>query len=133
MYATGCYAVKFMFFFAAYTASVSHALLWHHHQIWFGLKSIFSRKLRLEQQNDVHNRLMRQYPEAPQWWYAALFVISFVLAAVALAKWLPEAPIWVWTGIFASDNSFLSLPQDLVLYSSFHSALLMQSPVFRSL
>jgi hypothetical protein len=119
-----------MFFFAAYTASVSHAILWHHHQIWFGLKSIFSRKLRLEQQNDVHNRLMRQYPEAPQWWYAAVFVISFILAAVALAKWLPEAPIWVWTSTFASDYSFLSLPQDLVPSSSSLSALLMRSLVF---
>jgi hypothetical protein len=76
---------------------MTHAILFHHHQIWSGLKSVFSRKQRLEQQHDLHNRLMRQYTEAPQWWYALLFVISFVLAAVALAKWLPEAPIWVST------------------------------------
>ena len=89
-----------------------HAILYHHYQIWAGLKSIFSSKNRLEQQNDVHNRLMRQYSEVPQWWYLVVFVASFILAAAALAKWLPEAPIWVCTILFLSDFSSLFLLQD---------------------
>jgi hypothetical protein len=81
---------------------MTHAILFHHHQIWSGLKSVFSRRYRLQQQADLHNRMMREYPEAPQWWYALLFVISFALAAGALSKWLPEAPIWVQSKDFQS-------------------------------
>jgi len=95
IYGTVSYTVKFTFFFAAYTASVTHAILFHYHHMWMGLKCLFSTKYRLKQQNDVHNRLMRRYPEAPLWWYATVFVIAFVLGVGALAKFLPEAPIWV--------------------------------------
>jgi hypothetical protein len=95
LYATASYSVKFAFFFATYTASVSHVLLFNHKQVWSGIKSAFSRKTRLRQQNDVHNRLMASYPEVPQWWFMIIFAISFAMGAGALAKWLPEAPIWV--------------------------------------
>ena len=32
--------------------------------------------------NDIHAKLMSQYKEAPEWWYAILFVIAFTLAAI---------------------------------------------------
>jgi hypothetical protein len=70
--------------------------LYYPRQIWNGLKSAFSAEHRRRYHNDVHNRLMAVYPEVPQWWYAGIWVISFVLAAVALAKFLPEAPVWVY-------------------------------------
>jgi hypothetical protein len=95
LYATGAYAVKFGFFFATYSASLTHSILFHHHQIWSGLKSSFNTKYRQKHQKDIHNRLMQAYPEVPIWWYAVVWAISFALAAGALAKWLPEAPIWV--------------------------------------
>jgi len=38
---------------------------------------------------------MLAYPEVPWWWYALVWVSSFAMAAGALAKFLPEAPVWV--------------------------------------
>jgi hypothetical protein len=95
LYASAAYSAKFTLFFAAYTASVVHAGLFHHRQIWSGIKSLFNRRHRQEHQNDIHNRLMQVYDEAPHWWYAIVFAAAFIMAAAALAKWLPEAPLWV--------------------------------------
>jgi len=95
LYVGATYSMKFVSYFATYTASVSHVILFNHRQVWAGIKSAVSRKCRLHQQNDIHNRLMRMYPEVPAWWYLAVFAVSFAMAAGALAKWLPEAPLWV--------------------------------------
>jgi len=102
LYATAAYSAKFTFFFAAYTASVVHAGLFHYRQIWSGIKSMFNKEHRRQHQNDIHNRLMQAYDEAPHWWYAIVYVSAFVLAAIGLAKWLPEAPIWV-LNVFTLD------------------------------
>ena len=72
-----------------------HVLLFYPHHIWNGLKSAFSLKHRRHYQNDIHNRLMATYAEVPQWWYGIIWVASFAMAAGALAKFLPEAPVWV--------------------------------------
>lgn len=112
IYATGNYAVKFGFFFATYTASLTHAVLYHRQQIWSGIKSGFRKEHRMKHQNDIHNRLMRSYSEVPQWWYALVWVISFGLAAGALANWLPEAPIWVNPWLSRSNLSFSFSPPE---------------------
>jgi len=70
-------------------------MLFYPHQIWTGLKCAFSANNRRRFQTDVHNRLMLAYPEVPQWWYGIVWAISFIMAAVTLAKYLPEAPVWV--------------------------------------
>jgi hypothetical protein len=44
---------------------------------------------------DIHSRLIRVYPEVPQWWYAIVFLVSFALAFAALIIYVPEAPKWV--------------------------------------
>jgi 4-hydroxybenzoate polyprenyltransferase len=38
---------------------------------------------------------MRVYDEVPHWWYGIVYAFAFILAAAGLAKWLPEAPVWV--------------------------------------
>jgi hypothetical protein len=45
---------------------------------------------------------MRAYNEVPHWWYVIVYVSAFILAAAGLAKWLPEAPIWVLTFGFST-------------------------------
>lgn len=114
LYATANYSVKFTFFFAAYTASVTHVILNYHRQVWSGMKSAFSSKHRQRYQNDIHNRLMRAYPEVPHWWFLIMFILSFAMAIGALAKWLPEAPLWVIVFTVRADSSLwylhLALP-----------------------
>ncbi|KAK3822617.1 MAG: OPT family small oligopeptide transporter [Benniella sp.] len=36
---------------------------------------------------DIHSRLMRVYPEVPDWWYAVLFVITLALSLVTCTVW----------------------------------------------
>jgi fatty acid desaturase len=44
---------------------------------------------------DIHRRLNSAYPDAPQWWFAALFLLAFAMAFGALTVYVPEAPKWV--------------------------------------
>ena len=44
-------------------------------------------KEREELEMDIHTRLMRKYPEAPEWWYLILLVVAMVLGFVGLAVW----------------------------------------------
>lgn len=54
-----------------------HTLLYYGPAVWQGVRRIPIEK------DDIHAKLMRAYPEVPDWWYAAVFVIFFSLAIVA--------------------------------------------------
>ncbi|KFH66296.1 hypothetical protein MVEG_08395 [Podila verticillata NRRL 6337] len=40
-----------------------------------------------QETEDIHSRLMRVYPEVPNWWYGLLFVISLALSFVTCVVW----------------------------------------------
>ncbi|KAI8866189.1 OPT family small oligopeptide transporter, partial [Ramicandelaber brevisporus] len=75
------YALSFGLGFAALTCVLSYIFLNHRHEIWARLRD--SRN----QPADIHLKLMRAYPEVPQWWYATLFVVFFVLGIVTCEVW----------------------------------------------
>ncbi|KAG0236768.1 oligopeptide transporter 2-like protein [Mortierella sp. GBAus27b] len=67
--------------FAALSATIVHVLLYNGGEIierW--------RESRAEN-DDIHSRLMRVYPEVPDWWYGLLFVITVVLSLVTCIVW----------------------------------------------
>src|SRR5690606_32062262 len=93
--------VTYMFFFAVYSATVAYGILYHRHDITLGLRDVWTsvkqwrprlRKRRasgteaeLEEDInmlDVHNRLMRAYPEVPEWWYMICLAIAITLGMV---------------------------------------------------
>ncbi|TFK93530.1 OPT oligopeptide transporter [Polyporus arcularius HHB13444] len=74
--------------FAVITAVIVHTLLWYRGDI----VRQFRRSLREEQ--DIHARLMTAYPEVPVWWYALLFVISFIFGVVAIEVFPTQFPVW---------------------------------------
>ena len=53
--------------FASITATLTHAFLYYRKQIW-----IQSRR-SIDEQPDIHARLMSHYRQVPDWWYATLF------------------------------------------------------------
>lgn len=55
--------------FAGIAAVIVHTALYHGREIYDRARS--SRA----DEEDVHTRLMRKYPEAPDWWYAILLVV----------------------------------------------------------
>ncbi|KAK3179333.1 hypothetical protein K4F52_009236 [Lecanicillium sp. MT-2017a] len=81
------------FFFATYSAVVTHVIFYHRHEIATGFKSMWnsirSKKdtSKDAEYDDVHNRLMAAYPEVSEWWYLGTLIISIVLGVLGIALW----------------------------------------------
>ncbi|KAF9273528.1 hypothetical protein BGZ88_003716 [Linnemannia elongata] len=67
--------------FAGLTATLVHVALYH------GREIVERWKSARDENEDIHSRLMRAYPEVPDWWYGLLFVISFGLSMVTVEVW----------------------------------------------
>ncbi|KAK6222197.1 opt oligopeptide transporter [Colletotrichum tabaci] len=82
----------YMFFFAIYTATITYAFLYHRHEIVLGFKALvgsFRKNSDIEKDQvlDVHNRLMKVYPEVPEWWYLTTAVVAAGLGCAGIAAW----------------------------------------------
>ena len=78
LYLPATYAVTYLLAFALSTCVIVHTGLYHGKALINGL-----RKVRVEA-DDIHAKLMRNYPEVPDWWYLTSFVVFFALAIVAV-------------------------------------------------
>ncbi|KAF7303999.1 OPT-domain-containing protein [Mycena indigotica] len=88
-------------FFAVYTATLSHAFLFHRREIWHGLRSVFSRKKTSELHTDIHVRLMMKYKEVPEWQYFMILVAAIALGAAGVGVYPTETtPAVVLYGVF---------------------------------
>ncbi|KAJ7083916.1 OPT-domain-containing protein [Mycena crocata] len=88
-------------FFAVYTATLSHAILYHRREIAHGFKSIFSRKKTSEVHRDVHVRLMMAYKEVPEWQYFCILIIAIGLGAAGVGVYPTQTtPAVVLYGVF---------------------------------
>jgi hypothetical protein len=64
--------VVYTAFFALYTSTVTHAILYHRKEIVSGFKSLFggfTRRRKIKDEDaftDIHYRLMSVYPEVPE-------------------------------------------------------------------
>jgi OPT family small oligopeptide transporter len=82
----------YMFFFAIYSATLMYAILYHRHEIGMGFKALINsfRKngdAEAGQVLDVHNRLMKAYPEVPEWWYMICLVAAIAFGIAGIASW----------------------------------------------
>ncbi|KAJ7861039.1 OPT-domain-containing protein [Mycena leptocephala] len=88
-------------FFAVYTATLSHAFLYHRREIAHGFKSIFSGRKTSDVHTDVHVRLMMSYKEVPEWQYLLILVIAIALGAAGVGVYPTEtSPAVVLYGVF---------------------------------
>ncbi|KAF9332997.1 hypothetical protein BGZ91_011474, partial [Linnemannia elongata] len=60
--------------FAGLTATVVHVVLYN------GKEMVARWRSARAENEDIHSRLMRVYPEVPDWWYISLFVVSLALS-----------------------------------------------------
>ncbi|KAG0358332.1 hypothetical protein BGZ54_010464 [Gamsiella multidivaricata] len=67
--------------FAGLTATIVHVVLYN------GKEMLQRWRSAREENEDIHSRLMRIYPEVPNWWYISLFVLSFGLSFVTCIVW----------------------------------------------
>lgn len=78
LYLPATYAMTYLLAFALSTCVIVHTLLYHGRSLLNGVK-----KMRVES-DDIHAKLMRNYPEVPDWWYLLSFCVFFSLAIVAV-------------------------------------------------
>jgi len=88
LYLPASYAMTYLIAFALSTCVIVHTLLYHGQPLLNGLKRVKIEK------DDIHAKLMRNYPEVPDWWYALAFVTFFSLAIVAVEVWHTAVPVW---------------------------------------
>lgn len=88
LYLPATYAMTYLLAFALSTCVIVHTALYHGRSLWNGVK-----KIRVEP-DDIHAKLMRSYPEVPDWWYASAFLFFFALAIVAVEVWNTGVPVW---------------------------------------
>ena len=81
------FALTYGLSFASIAAVIVHTYLFHGTEIWDRLV-----KMRSDDE-DVHYRMMKKYPEAPAWWYVALFV-AMVAIGFGVACGYPTNMDW---------------------------------------
>ena len=82
------FAIAYGLSFASITATIVHSILY----FWKPIQVHLRRSLR--EQPDIHAKLMSNYRQVPEWWYATVFAISFAFACVSIQLWPTHLPIW---------------------------------------
>lgn len=89
---TTLFAVSYMASFITSSSSVSHVFIWHGKDIVRQFKQFISHKNHEE--DDIHNRLMRSYPEVPEFVYLGMLLI-FMVIMVLVCTYSPFVmPVW---------------------------------------
>ncbi|RCK62394.1 Oligopeptide transporter 2 [Candida viswanathii] len=89
-------------FFALYPFHFVYEIGIHYREMWDACQS-FWRLMRnwknstYDGFDDPHSKLMRAYPEVPEWAYLVVLVISLVLAILCVKLYPAQTPVW---GIF---------------------------------
>lgn len=78
LYLPATFAMTYLLAFTLATCLLVHTALYHGRSLINGMK-----KIRMEP-DDIHAKLMRNYPEVPDWWYLLFFVGFFLLMVVVV-------------------------------------------------
>ena len=76
----------------AITSAVVHVVLWYGGTIVKQFKAALRRSDNEE--DDIHSRLMRVYPDVPDWGFAAFLLIMILLQVVVSATTPFKMPLW---------------------------------------
>jgi OPT family oligopeptide transporter len=89
LYLPANYAMTYLIAFAMSTCILVHTALHHGRSILNQVK-----KVKMEA-DDIHAKLMRNYPEVPDWWYGAVFFFFFLMGIVLVEVWHTNIPVWI--------------------------------------
>ena len=70
--------MAYLLSFALATCALVHTILYHGRSVINGMK-----RIRVEP-DDIHAKLMRNYPEVPDWWYIVSFVFFFLMMVLVV-------------------------------------------------
>lgn len=88
VYLTASFTMTYMLAFALTTSLIVYTILSHGRRIWRTAWNVQSDP------DDVHMRLMRAYPEVPDWWYGIVFAACIVLGIVSVKVFATGLPVW---------------------------------------
>ncbi|CAJ2514139.1 Uu.00g022580.m01.CDS01 [Anthostomella pinea] len=94
-------------------------------QHWDGLKKsaiemykgVRHRRSIYETFHDPHTRIMKAYPEVPDWWFACVLLLSLALGIVALTVWPLTVPVWALFAV-VGISAIMLIPSVLLLASA---------------
>lgn len=93
--------------FATLASNVSHV-------IWFYGRDVVRRvKDSKYEEPDVHLKLMRKYPEVPEWWYSIVFLVMFAFGMLASQLWMTHLTWWAYI-ICIGVGAFFVLPVGII-------------------
>ncbi|KAK4688058.1 hypothetical protein P7C73_g2058, partial [Tremellales sp. Uapishka_1] len=108
--------VIYFWFFAIYTCTISYACLYHRHDIALGFKGLW-RSIRRNSSvreggddlaEDVHFRLMKAYPEVPEWWYLTVLALAAAVGMIGVGVYpTHSSPAVVIFGIIMAVVSII--------------------------
>ncbi|KAI0173456.1 OPT family small oligopeptide transporter [Hypoxylon sp. FL1284] len=81
-------ALNYGLSFAALTASIVHIALFHGKEIWYRFKTARN------QEPDIHLKLMKKYPDAPEYWYLSLLAVSLAFGLACVLGYDSQLPWW---------------------------------------
>ncbi|WWC68406.1 OPT family small oligopeptide transporter [Kwoniella pini CBS 10737] len=120
VYLSATFSMTFMLAFALATAILVHTALYHGPRIYRAVINVKSEA------DDIHMKLMKHYPEVPDWWFLALFGVTFTFAVVAIEVYHTELPVW---GYLVA----VILPFVYIIPSAFIYAMTAQQPAINLL
>ncbi|CAF1279263.1 unnamed protein product [Adineta steineri] len=95
-YLTAGNAVAICFTFAGIAALIVHTVLYYGKTIKEQFRSTVSDK-----PNDIHAKLMLQYPTVPDWWYYIILILTVLVAAIFCShNGLMPIPVMLLTIVF---------------------------------
>ncbi|KIJ32419.1 hypothetical protein M422DRAFT_76535 [Sphaerobolus stellatus SS14] len=90
LFLSATFAFSYGLSFAAITATIMHSILYFRKQIWV------QARRSLNEQPDIHARLMSRYRQVPEWWYIIVFLCMFVFGILTIELWPTNFPVWAF-------------------------------------
>ncbi|KAF9475507.1 OPT oligopeptide transporter [Pholiota conissans] len=84
------FALSYGISFASISATLVHTFIHFRKQLWA------QARRSVDEQPDVHARLMAKYPQVPEWWYLCIFLSMFTLGIISIEVWPTGMPVWAF-------------------------------------
>ncbi|KAG5974456.1 hypothetical protein E4U55_008208 [Claviceps digitariae] len=84
------FSLSYAMSFATLASTIAHCALFYGGDIWRRARNYKSEEA------DIHMKLMRKYKEAPEWWFAAIFAVSFAFGMISSQVWKTHLPWWAY-------------------------------------
>ncbi|KAG9292397.1 hypothetical protein G9A89_015267 [Geosiphon pyriformis] len=104
VYLSVTFASSYFFSFVLFPAALSHVFLFYGKDIWQRFKANKS-----EEKEDIHLKMMKVYPDIPNWWYGVIF---FMMLFVAIFLGYTTEANLPWWGVLLAVGlaAFMVLP-----------------------